>query len=114
MKRALALALALLAAIAACAAPSPSFDRDARELGLVREDVVGAGFTHAIYRSHRTPTADHLDVYLEGDGTPWTDGRHAAVDPTPRSPLALELMARDPQAALLLGRPCYHGHYADP
>ncbi len=106
-------ALALLLAIAACAGPSPRFDREARELGFVREDVAGAGFTHAVYRARRAAAGNRLHVYLEGDGTPSIDGRHAAVDPTPRSPVALKLMMRDPEAALLLGRPCYHGHYAD-
>ncbi len=107
-------ALAMLLAIVACAGPSPRFDREARELGFVREDIGGAGFTHAVYRAPRTATESRLHVYLEGDGTPWINGRHAAVDPTPRSPVALRLMARDPRATLLLGRPCYHGRYADP
>lgn len=112
-RRIRALALALPLALAACAGPSARFDREADELGLVREEVAGAGFAHALYRGRRATAGDRLHVYLESDGTPWVDGRHAAVDPTPRSPLALRLMARDPQAALLLGRPCYHGHYAD-
>jgi pimeloyl-ACP methyl ester carboxylesterase len=106
-------ALGMLLAITACAGPSPRFDRDARELGLVREEVAGAGFTHAVYRALGIARGNRLHVYLEGDGTPWIDGRHAAVDPTPRSPVALRLMTRDPEAALLLGRPCYNGHYAD-
>jgi dienelactone hydrolase len=106
-------ALAILVAVAACAGPSPRYDRDAGELGLSRGDMRGAGFTHAVYRNRSAATGNRLHIYLEGDGTPWVDGRHAAVDPTPRSPVALRLMARDPQAALLLGRPCYHGHYAD-
>jgi len=106
-------ALAILLALAACAGPSPRFDSEAQELGFVREDVAGAGFKHAVYRTRRTATGNRLHVYLEGDGTPWTDGRDPSVDPTPRSPVALTLMARDPEAALLLGRPCYHGHYAD-
>ena len=112
-RRLSALVLAMPLAIAACAGPSPSFDREAHELGFVREDVAGTGFTHAIYRVGRAAAGDRLHVYLEGDGTPWTDGRHAAVDPTLRSPVALKLMTRDPAVTLLLGRPCYHGHYAD-
>jgi len=106
-------ALAVLLAIAACAGPSPRFDLDARELGFDREEVAGAGFMHAVYRARLTAPANRLHVYLEGDGTPWIGGRHAALDPTPRSPVALRLMTRDPGPALLLGRPCYHGHHAD-
>jgi hypothetical protein len=112
-RRIVALALAAPLAIAACTGPPPRFDLEASELGFVREEVAGAGFTHAVYRARRTTAGNRLHVYLEGDGMPWTGGRHAAVDPTPHSPVALALMARDPQAALLLGRPCYHGHYAD-
>jgi dienelactone hydrolase len=32
-----------------------------------------------------------------------------AADPTPRTPLTLELLARDPAPVRFLGRPCYHG-----
>lgn len=105
--------LPLLLAIAACAGPSPRYDGEAQRLGLVREDIAGAGFTHAVYRRAAVHRGDRLHVYIEGDGTAWIAGRHAAVDPTPRSPVALPMMARDPAPALLLGRPCYHGHYAD-
>jgi len=107
-------ALAILLALAACAGPSPRFDRDALELGFVREDVAGTPFTHAVYRARAIAAGDRLHVYLEGDGTPWIGGRNPAADPTPRAPVALRLMGRDPEPALLLGRPCYHGHYADP
>jgi pimeloyl-ACP methyl ester carboxylesterase len=55
-----------------------------------------------------TPGSD-LHVYLGGDGTPWVGGRRVAADPTPRTPLTLELLARDPAPARFLGRPCYHG-----
>lgn len=105
--------LAMLLALAACAGPSPRFDQEAERLGLVRDEVAGAGFTHAVYRAPGVFRGDRLHVYLEGDGTAWVGGRHAAVDPTPRSPVALPMMARDPGPALLLGRPCYHGHYGD-
>lgn len=55
-----------------------------------------------------TPGGD-LHIYLGGDGTPWIGGRRVAADPTPRTPLTLELLARDPAPARFLGRPCYHG-----
>ncbi len=105
--------LAILIALAACAGPSPRFDREAHELGFAREDVAGDGYVHAVFRARAFPAGDRLHVYLEGDGTPWIAGRDPAPDPTPRNPVALRLMARDPDPALLLGRPCYHGHHAD-
>jgi len=97
-------ALALLLGVAGCVGPSPRYDQDARELGFVRDEIAGAGFTHAVYRARRAAGGNDLHVYLEGDGTPWIGGRHAAVDPTPGSPVALQLMARDPGAVLLLGQ----------
>lgn len=61
--------------------------------------------------SARTGT---LHVYVEHDGSPWLEPARVAADPTPRSPLALELMARDAGPRLLLGRPCYFIPNADP
>jgi hypothetical protein len=106
--------LPVLLAIGACAGPSPRYDGEAERLGLVRGEIAGAGFTHVVYRRADAAAGDRLHVYIEGDGTAWVAGRHAAVDPTPRSPVALPMMARDRAPAILLGRPCYHGHYADP
>lgn len=108
-------AFAAILALSACAAPFSRLDHEAGELGLARADVPGLGFTHAVYRNRaaRGTQGSTLHVYIEGDGTPWIDGRHAAVDPTPRTPIALRLMALDGSPALLLGRPCYHGHHAD-
>src|SRR5262244_626132 len=98
-------ALALLFSVAACAGPSPRYDRQAFALGLERGEAAGAGFTHAVYRNGAAFRGNRLHVYLEGDGTPWIAGRDAAVDPTPRAPVALKLMMLDPGPALLLGRP---------
>ncbi|MGD9601574.1 MAG: alpha/beta hydrolase [Gammaproteobacteria bacterium] len=105
----LPLAAALL--LTACATPAARFAETAAARGLVRTDVPGLGFTHAVFaRAAPAPTADALHLYLEGDGTPWLGPGRIAADPTPREPLALELLARDPAPALLLGRPCYHAH----
>jgi len=106
--------LPVLLAIAACAGPSPRYDGEAERLGLVRGEIAGVGFTHVVYRRADAAAGDRLHIYIEGDGTAWVAGLHAAVDPTPRSPVALPMMAQDRAPAMLLGRPCYHGHYADP
>lgn len=75
----------------------------------------GEGFRHVVYQpSAPSGTAGTLHVYLEGDGRPWIHGVLAAADPTPRTPYALDLMARDPQPALYLGRPCYFGLHDEP
>lgn len=96
-------------AVGACASPAERFDRHAAQLGLMREDVWGDGFHHAVFHRPKDPQTGMLHVYLGSDGTPWLRGRWPAADPTPRAPLALELMALDPAPAVYLGRPCYHG-----
>jgi hypothetical protein len=69
--------------------------------------IAGDPFRHVVLDKpgRRSPV---LHVYLDGDGTPWVAGR-PADDPTPRSPLVLELMRVDDNPGLYLGRPCYHG-----
>ncbi len=52
-------------------------------------------------------TGQTLHIYIEGDGLPWTNRYTISRDPTPRKPLALELMNQDPQNAIYLTRPCY-------
>ncbi len=80
--------------------------------------VEGAGFSHLILRRagrDRTVGAGGgiLHVYIEGDGLPWRRRHQVSADPTPRRPLALALMARDPAEVLYLGRPCYFNDFAD-
>jgi len=97
---------------AGCAAPAARYDARALEIGLTIGEIEGSGFRHRLYAGPLAPSG-RLRVYLGGDGSPWLRGRAIASDPTPRRPLELELLARDPGAAVLLGRPCYHGFAAD-
>lgn len=94
-----------------CAAPAHTFDEQAKNLGYERRVIVGTQFGHVVYAKAGAPE-ERLHVYLGGDGTPWLAGR-PAVDPTPRNPLALRLLAIDPAPAVYLGRPCYHGQAGD-
>lgn len=93
--------------------PSRELSVRADALGLTRGEISGVHFQHAVFWQKERQYATRLHVYLDGDGTPWVDGRHVATDPTPRNPLVLELMVRDPWPAVYLGRPCYHGSFAD-
>jgi pimeloyl-ACP methyl ester carboxylesterase len=97
--------------LAACASPTAVFDQSAARLGFDRDVMTGTRFHHVVYRKdgQRTKT---LHVYLDGDGTPWIDGR-AASDPTPRNALVLRLLAQDPATAAYVGRPCYDGTATD-
>lgn len=102
-----AVAVLLVAVVAVRCAPALDFDDQAKTLAYERRVVVGTQFSHAVYAKAGSPSK-RLHVYLGSDGTPWLAGR-PAVDPTPRDPLMLRLMARDPAPAVYLGRPCYHG-----
>jgi len=104
----------LITLLQGCSTPSSRFDLAASEWGFQRERVMGAGYSHAVFSNHR-PAGSHgiLHVYLGGDGTPWIAGRWIAADPTPRTPLALDLMAKDGAPAIFLGRPCYQGMAED-
>jgi len=115
-RRAAARGVNLLAAAvlcAGCAPPAVRFAARAGELGLARRELAGQPYAHVVYAPASRGPVPLLHVYLDGDGTPWRRGR-PEPDPTPREPLVLELMARDPGAARYLGRPCYHGLGARP
>ena len=70
--------------------------------------VTGTTFQHAVFWRKADLRRGTLHVYLDGDGTPMRGGR-ATEDPTPRNPLMLNLLALDPDPAVYIGRPCYHG-----
>lgn len=96
--------------LSGCANPAQRIDDRAADLGFRKVVVRGDGFSHVAYiKDGRATPNSALHVYLEGDGTPWVYRRVAASDPTPRTPLMLELMQLDPAPSLYLGRPCYHG-----
>lgn len=109
--------LLVLPLVASCSFPAERFDTVAESLGLERSTVFGTTFTHAVFvkpgLARAASPGQVLHVYLEGDGSPML-GDFPNPDPTPRRPLALRLMALDPQAAVYLGRPCYHGEMAPP
>jgi hypothetical protein len=102
------------ALLATCATPAERFDRRATALGFAVIGLQGTGFRHLAYVAGPLERSDTLHVYVEHDGTPWLDLTHPAADPTPRAPLALELMAQDAGPRLFLGRPCYFAPQAEP
>lgn len=108
-KRCIAGLLSLLLILAtACTSPARRFGDYALGRGLERGDVAGQGFRHVVYSHSQGPTpGGRLHVYLDGDGTPWIRGRTIAEDPTPRTPLVLDLMLEDPEPSVYLARPCY-------
>lgn len=59
------------------------------------------------------PRPLHWHVYIEGDGRAVDARGRPSLDPTPRTPMLLEMMSKDTSPALYLGRPCYY-HTQDP
>ncbi len=97
----------LAVCLAGCAGVDP-VDALSKEPGMHMARLKAREF-ELVTLSHRLPNRiEQLRVYLGSDGRPWIDNRPAA-DPTGGRSLALELMLEDPQSALYLGRPCYHG-----
>ena len=94
-------------ALVSCATPSEKIAVHAGALGFEAGLLIGSGFHHAAYFAGVDDRSDTLRVYVEHDGTPWLGASRVSPDPTPRSPVALELMARDAGPRLWLGRPCY-------
>ena len=90
-----------------CRSASERFIDQAAQRQLRADVVAGNGFQHLVLSRDRA-AARTLHVYLDGDGVPWLGG-YPAVDPTPRDPRVLDLMALDRAPAVYLGRPCYHG-----
>jgi len=96
--------------VVACATPVARNNQFAVDNGFKRSEITGDGFTHVIYQSEQYSNADRMwHIYIEGDGTPWITKTFVAADPTTAKPLMLRLMSDDPNPAIYLGRPCYHG-----
>lgn len=84
-----------------------SAGHEAANGGLAPYTAQGGGFTLAGFS--RPGPGRTLTVYIEGDGLAWSSRSTPSSDPTPRTPLALRLAARDPAPKLLyLARPCQY------
>jgi pimeloyl-ACP methyl ester carboxylesterase len=105
---------AALAGIGACASPAARLDAQAQHSGFSREEMRGTAYRHVVYAVGRADGGRTLDVYIEGDGTPYLTRRTVSPDPTPRRPVMLRLMGRGSRPALYVGRPCYGGLANDP
>lgn len=80
----------------------------ARQAGF-RAVVIAAPPFHLAAFIRQSAPSRVLRVYIEGDGHPWDDWTTPSADPTPHSPLALELAVDDPAPAVAyLARPCQY------
>jgi hypothetical protein len=110
-----------------CTSAAQRVDRLAQTAGFRKEIVEGVRFRHVVYRNAdleraaseaaapgvAPPDRAVLHVYIEGDGSPYRNGKLIAADPTPRDALMLRLMREDSAPSVYLGRPCYYGLSGD-
>ncbi len=54
----------------------------------------------------QAPVGEVLRVYLEGDGHAWATPSSPSLDPTPHSPLVVQLALQDTRPAAYVARPC--------
>ena len=101
----------VLCAVTGCASPSGRYDATARTAGDSEHVVKGQRFHHKIYRNAVSAQNGMLHVFIEGDVSVRQALDSSPPDPTPRKALMLRMMQDDSSAAILLGRPCYHGLY---
>lgn len=108
MRAAIWFGLALL--LVSCAGgrdARPNAERIAAAAGLRRMDISTPQFQLVAYA--RFGAGPVLRVYIEGDGHAFVTRDEPSDDPTPRSPVALELAARDTAPSVAyLGRPCQY------
>ena len=102
------LVLGILSGLTACSTPQHRFAAEAERMGFHRQSR-GIDLPLVIFKKGKTDNRFPLHVYLDGDGTPWIRNKWVSKDPTPRNTLVLKLMKLDPNPAIYLGRPCYHG-----
>lgn len=109
----------LLLCLAGCAGlPPEQRDQSARQLaqaaGWQSEEIAAGRFR--LLSLHPPPRAvPELLIFIEGDGLAWVDAYTPSRDPTPRTPLALQLALAEPlRPAAYLGRPCQYDPQGTP
>lgn len=106
------LVFAILLEIIACARISPGLRKDnAYELaisaGFSPELIQASEFKLQTFSRNLQNNAEELVIYMEGDGLAWRRKNKISSDPTPVSPLALQLAIQDPsEHVLYIARPC--------
>ena len=111
--------LALTGWVSGCAPLSPESrwqraDALATQARWHPQRIVTAPFVLRAYVPQPRVRADTLTVYIEGDGLAWLSPTEISADPTPRTPVALQMALRHPDAAVAyLARPCQYVAAAD-
>lgn len=84
-------------------------EKIAQNAGLTKQVINTGQFILTTYSRLKAENTDSLIVYIEGDGHAFQRRQHLSPDPTPKTPLALELAATDPHPSILyIARPCQY------
>lgn len=107
--------VAVLLAVAACTTLSSSQERRVYADRLAarsdwRETMLRTGsFDLAAWLPGSIVADEHLTVYIEGDGLAWLSSATPSSDPTPITPIGLQLALAQPGGnAAYLARPCQY------
>lgn len=74
-----------------------------------QKEIIGTDHFDLLTYHRLGGLGDELTIYIEGDGNAWRSRYHLSPDPTPRTPLVLQLAALDPSPDLAyLARPCQY------
>ena len=77
-------------------------------IGQPHHSLDGGIFKHKLWEKSGSFVDKRLHIYIGGDGQPWLAPGKIAIDPTPESSLAWQLMQVDPHPAMFISRPCYY------
>ena len=96
--------------LTACATSSERFalQNEVNAQGFVRNTIQASPFLLTAYE-RVTINNSTVTVYIEGDGLAWLRKRTPSLDPTPKTPTALELaLLDDSDNVIYLARPCQY------
>lgn len=98
---------ALLAlALGGCQSPQQRLGELAGQYDQRLQTLDSTPFPLLLGAPAHVPAAEHLRVYLEGDGHAWATRSQPSLDPSPRDLLVARLAFSDPTPSLYLARPC--------
>ncbi len=92
----------------ACATKPSMIPQLVNHYHLQESTVSSQQFDHKVFYN-TAEASQYLHVYVDGDGVPWHHRFFIAHDPTPSNSLVLQLVGKDENEAVFLGRPCYYG-----
>lgn len=88
---------------------SQAISNQASAAGWQVQTIKAGQFDLRTIVNHTKPVDGVLTVYIEGDGHAWIDGQFVSDDPTPITPVGLNLAMQQPEGAVAyLARPCQY------